>query len=216
MTSEGKPVKARERQGEGELSLARKLVEVAQAISGVEKSGRNDFHKYDYAKAEDVLRLVRKELLDRGVRLGSMVSKVDVVDGVTHVYMYYWFIDSENDYQSDPIQWIGTGIDKGDKAVYKAYTGALKYFLVNQFQIPFGDDAEGDVETDREAEKKPAEPPRLKKADLLKVEAALNELPEGRAQMILGAVGVDAAADLRQSHLPELRRLVTKEKKVAA
>ena len=36
----------------------------------------------------------------------------------------------------------GEGIDKGDKAGYKAYTGALKYFLANTFMVATGDDPE--------------------------------------------------------------------------
>ena len=38
----------------------------------------------------------------------------------------------------------GEGIDKGDKAGYKAYTGALKYFLANTFMVATGDDPEKD------------------------------------------------------------------------
>lgn len=36
----------------------------------------------------------------------------------------------------------GEGIDKGDKAGYKAYTGALKYYLADTFMVATGDDAE--------------------------------------------------------------------------
>ena len=36
----------------------------------------------------------------------------------------------------------GEGIDKGDKAGYKAYTGALKYYLANTFLVATGDDPE--------------------------------------------------------------------------
>lgn len=38
----------------------------------------------------------------------------------------------------------GEGIDKGDKAGYKAYTGALKYYLADTFMVATGDDAEND------------------------------------------------------------------------
>lgn len=38
----------------------------------------------------------------------------------------------------------GEGIDKGDKAGYKAYTGALKYFLADTFMVATGDDPEKD------------------------------------------------------------------------
>ena len=38
----------------------------------------------------------------------------------------------------------GEGIDKGDKAGYKAYTGAVKYYLANTFLVATGDDPEKD------------------------------------------------------------------------
>lgn len=38
----------------------------------------------------------------------------------------------------------GEGIDKGDKAGYKAYTGAIKYYLANTFLVATGDDPETD------------------------------------------------------------------------
>ena len=38
----------------------------------------------------------------------------------------------------------GEGIDKGDKAIYKAYTGALKYYLANTFMVATQDDPEND------------------------------------------------------------------------
>lgn len=36
----------------------------------------------------------------------------------------------------------GEGMDKGDKGGYKAYTGALKYYLANTFMVATGDDPE--------------------------------------------------------------------------
>ena len=38
----------------------------------------------------------------------------------------------------------GEGMDKGDKAGYKAYTGAVKYYLADTFLVATGDDAEKD------------------------------------------------------------------------
>lgn len=38
----------------------------------------------------------------------------------------------------------GEAVDKGDKAGYKAYTGALKYYLANTFMVATGDDPEDD------------------------------------------------------------------------
>ena len=43
----------------------------------------------------------------------------------------------------------GEGIDKGDKAGYKAYTGALKYYLANTFMVATGDDPEEESPSNR-------------------------------------------------------------------
>ena len=57
----------------------------------------------------------------------------------------------------------GEGIDKGDKAGYKAYTGALKYFLANTFMVATGDDPEKDSpsETMNNKEERKATPKQI-------------------------------------------------------
>ena len=51
----------------------------------------------------------------------------------------------------------GEGMDKGDKAGYKAYTGALKYYLANTFMVATGDDPEKDSPDAKMNDKKPVE-----------------------------------------------------------
>ena len=46
-------------------------------------------------------------------------------------------------------RFVGTGADNGDKALYKAYTGGLKFFLANQYLVAEGNDPEFDEDTDR-------------------------------------------------------------------
>ena len=48
----------------------------------------------------------------------------------------------------------GEGIDKGDKAGYKAYTGALKYYLANTFMVATGDDPEKETPDENMSTKK--------------------------------------------------------------
>ena len=44
----------------------------------------------------------------------------------------------------------GTGADNGDKALYKAYTGGLKFFLADQYLVAEGNDPELDESVDEE------------------------------------------------------------------
>ncbi len=45
--------------------------------------------------------------------------------------------------------WVGQGLDNADKGYYKAYTGAVKYFLMKTFMISTGDDPELDSYRDQ-------------------------------------------------------------------
>jgi len=45
---------------------------------------------------------------------------------------------------------VGQGADKGDKGVYKAITGAKKYFIANLFLIPTDDDPEGNDDYEKQ------------------------------------------------------------------
>lgn len=55
----------------------------------------------------------------------------------------FTLFDCETGFFEDTVI-TGEGIDKGDKAGYKAYTGALKYFLADTFMVATGDDPEKD------------------------------------------------------------------------
>ena len=62
---------------------------------------------------------------------------------VTDVLIDYKFIDSDD---GSMIEWTACGSwnDTGDKWVYKAITGAVKYIFMKTFQISTGDDPEKD------------------------------------------------------------------------
>ena len=48
----------------------------------------------------------------------------------------------------------GEGMDKGDKGIYKAQTGALKYYLSVTFMVATGDDPEQDDKKEAKTETK--------------------------------------------------------------
>jgi len=141
-------------------SLVRKLAEIVQEMDSVEKRGENKFQNYKYVKAADVAWAVRKALSERNIYLVSdMVHirnyEIPAKEGVMQavdVTMEFSFFDGDNP-STQPLVFhaYGTGTDKGDKAVYKAMTGALKYGLRHAFLIPDESDPEADESTDRNA-----------------------------------------------------------------
>ena len=53
----------------------------------------------------------------------------------------FYLYDTETGFYETTVI-TGEAIDKGDKAGYKAYTGALKYYLADTFMVATGDDPE--------------------------------------------------------------------------
>ncbi len=101
----------------------------------------------------DLLEAIRDKLAQKKVFIFSSVDELVQEGTLTTVKMTFTFVDGESGEQYS-VTYYGTGDDKGDKGVYKAYTGCLKYFLMKTFLVPTGDDPEADSETDQRAEGK--------------------------------------------------------------
>jgi len=181
-------------------TLPEKLLEVALVVDGMEKTGRNDHHKYDYVEAANVLRAIRKELYERQVIVLPGASNIQHLDArggkgfITNVDLSYTFINVEDPGESPiVIPWVGEGADTGgDKGLYKAFTGALKYMLLDLFLIPTGDDPEtdatsgnGETEQHKDADRPPATkiPQDRAREILLKAKAkGLVNVPENEGE----------------------------------
>lgn len=64
---------------------------------------------------------------------------------LTLITMQYHFFDSESG-ESLEGTFCSQGADSGDKGIFKAITGGIKYILSSIFLIPTGDDPEKDEE----------------------------------------------------------------------
>jgi ERF superfamily protein len=139
-------------------NLLQKLADAVAEIDNVDKRGRNEFQKYAYVKAADVAWMVRKALSARNIYLVSDVVEIrnyeiPAKEGhmqAVDVKVQFSFFDGDAP-EIPPIvlHSYGTGTDKGDKAVYKAMTGALKYGLRHAFLIPDESDPEADETVDK-------------------------------------------------------------------
>lgn len=143
----------------GNLLLAQKLVEVAGAAEEIPKRGYNRAQDYHFPKAEDVVLMVRRELLERKVLLlageASTEERIRQTKGgsetaITTVHLMFVFLDAETGARIE-LPWPGRGEDPMDKGISKALTGALKTFLRQQLLLTWGDDAEADESTDARA-----------------------------------------------------------------
>jgi hypothetical protein len=132
-------------------TLVEKLAAVMAAVERVPKNGENKFHGYRYATEADLSDAVRSNLARYGVMLIPSVEKVEWTKVPTQkgeerlATLTVRFTATDG---KDRIEFvvIGEGQDRGDKATYKAMTGATKYALLKLFLIPTGDDPEDDGE----------------------------------------------------------------------
>ena len=136
--------------------LAKKFVEVMRECSHVVKTGTNDFHRYKYATANDVLEKVNASLTRHGIAsvvTPSLLSVQEVTtakgntERLATVEVTVTLIDSESG-ESFAIKGLGSGQDAGDKALAKAQTMALKYAYLASLAVATGDDPEADSKTD--------------------------------------------------------------------
>jgi len=145
------------------ISLASKIAKVMQAVGYVEKSGTNAAQGYKFVQASAVADKVRAELVKLNISMTP--SQIGIVNiGLTPsgkqstiTLLYTWTLTDGETGETLTFQSVGTGADSGDKAAYKAATGALKYALLTGFLIPTGDDPEADARTDEETWEKAKE-----------------------------------------------------------
>lgn len=130
-------------------SIWKKLSNVMTKVDRIPKNGFNSFHKYNYATEADITEGVRGILAGEGLAfLPSVLSwergESDAKGNfLTRVEVKFTLADTESGQTVESIFW-GEGHDNMDKGFYKAYTGAVKYFLMKTLLIPTGDDPEDD------------------------------------------------------------------------
>ena len=133
------------------MNLHQRILKVQKNVKVVPKSGRNDFHKYDYATERDILDTIKPLLMENGITMTMSTGDLIVNGDLTHIKVIFTLTNPDKPEEQIVCEVWGSGQDKGDKGTYKAYTGAQKYFFAKTFHIATGDDPENDT-----VDKKPA------------------------------------------------------------
>ena len=142
-------------------TIYEKLLAIRSKVGTIPKSGFNSYAKYkyvtkdtlyDYFRAyfeeEKLLVLTSTEIVEHKV---GQTAKGESTNR-TMVQQKHVIINAENPDEKIEVFSVGTGEDKGDKDIYQADTGAMKYFLIDNFFVSGGDSFPGDVEYDKKGE----------------------------------------------------------------
>lgn len=185
-------------------SIYKKIGKVMQKIERIPKNGFNEYHKYHYVTEADLMDKIRPLLAETGLAFYSSVLEQQKDKELTKVKMEFVLADADTGECIKSIYW-GEAHDKGDKGLYKAYTGATKYFLMKTFLIATGDDPERSQDgfeegtKERNSQKKtatknkteqPKQPKTMTDEQSLRMYTLVNDLTGGNAEseMILQQV----------------------------
>lgn len=186
------------------ISIPARLALIAAAIGRVEKKGFNSFHKYQYVRETDLVDTIRPLLSEHNLWLRQTVSSHSKEDDLTCITVDFTWIATDTGETLGPDTFIGYGSDKGDKGIYKALTGTVKYYLMKTFLVSTGDDPEGDENTDKRAEAKgAAEAPVIRRAAARDVarggkQAAATDVQVEEMVRLARGVGIVKSTDLAE------------------
>lgn len=138
------------RQSETIGKLVAALSQAMADVGAVQKTGKNNFHKYSYASAEDISRAVQPVFAKNGLvlicrNICKAIRNTEGKNQHVEIELRYRLAHVSGEWMD--VEIMSEGVDNGDKATFKALTGALKYALVQLCLIPTGDDVEKDSPT---------------------------------------------------------------------
>ncbi len=152
---------------ENKTKILTKLSKIMGEIGTIEKDKTNTFQKYEYLSESAIKRTIQPLLVKYGVVLIPRIlsqknhtsdkiknGEVTGKETFAELDLNLDFYDSESGEYIEAVM-PGHGIDSGDKGIYKAITGAIKYTLTTVFLIPTESDPENDEKPAKSSEVKP-------------------------------------------------------------
>ena len=164
----------------------------------LKKGATNKFDNYSYFSEAQYKELFTGLFADCGLELKFTELSYDTFEGSEKQAngrmprLEFELMDIDTGFGETTVI-TGEGIDKGDKAGYKAYTGALKYFLANTFMVATGDDPETESPSQRMNNKVTSEP---RKATPKQVDFLASKYTGENLKKLLEMNGIEKLEDI--------------------
>lgn len=181
----------------------------------LKREGNNTYDKYKYFSEAQYKELFTELLPKHGLELNF--DEIDYItfsvegkqpNGRMPKLEFYLYDTDTGFYETTKI--TGEGIDKGDKAGYKAYTGALKYYLADKFMVATGDDPETESPEGRSSRPKQQEDPKVDVKSLDKLRAVADEVGIS-AEQICRTFKVESLPELTMTQWRHALNMLQKE-----
>ena len=140
-----------------ERMIATALNNVMKEVRYVQKGGKVSFGStnYTYVSESNILSDARPSMVKHGLTFLPSCEEMNVSGKMVFVKMSYTLTHTSGAVWPKPLYMWGSGQDSGDKAIYKAITGANKYMMLKLLNIPSGDDPEAGVQPEETVYEKP-------------------------------------------------------------
>lgn len=198
--------------------LSDALATARDRCKAASKDGYNDFHKYKYASADEVILTAKEALAGTGLAIIPQAQELTVVSaGNLSLYALnrtIFLSHSSGEYVPLTIRGWPVVPERGrplDKAFAVALTTSLSYLLRDLLQMPRGDDADMNKRDDTKAQAAPppaarSETPKADNGLIQKHAKAIEESETvGELAVAWNAVNADSKASRLNAH--ELGRL---------
>lgn len=150
------------------MGVHSKLAKIAGELENIQKTGQMEKGAggYKFVQASEIARILRPIFARESLTFVPTSAVVldlhdEERDGRSPIHYitvrYDWLVTDGETGESLEVVSIGSGFDTGDKAAYKAATGAQKYAYLTALMLGSTDDAEAVQDTDEERTTK-AEP----------------------------------------------------------
>lgn len=200
-------------------SLGFKLSKVLGEIESIEKTGHNPHYNYDYVTEDVLTDQIRPLLAKHGIALVFGATKVeDIPPNRTRVWCEFILLDCDGN--RERVLCPGEGKDEKhmDKALPKAMTMAVKYWLYKTFLVSTGmDEPEKDDSPKTEDRKTPPPVDLMTASQRKKLEAILtNEDVKYSTQLLeLAKKSVETEGPVTQGSATRLINEAKKQQKAA-
>lgn len=119
-------------------NIYKQLAALQSEVEKVTKGGTNEYHHYQYARLGDILDVIRPLLKRHGLGFYQSIDLIETSPApngkdISVTVRCTTFLFTHNNMEEIKITSIGS--DSGDKAAYKATTGARKYGLTALFGL---------------------------------------------------------------------------------
>jgi hypothetical protein len=145
--------------------IIKSIAAIMGEVGSVAKAGKNEFHRYAYATAADILHKLQPLMAKHGLVVFQTEKERNLSDdGVLSVTYDFTIAHKSGEVWPTPITRTGMSSAKNskggfdDKCLNKCHTSAHKYFHLTLFEIPTGDYDDADGEEDRPPARQPAPP----------------------------------------------------------